>query len=202
MIKEKSQIWANISKGLGKCFARLPFQPSVYSWLTLPTAFIALLFMIHHHIFTSTIIFLIAGLLDLIDGAVARHTQQQSHRGAFLDGSLDRFIDFFLIFGYFWLPIQTPWWSLGQWIAAAIFFAIMPSFEVAYANHRKAVDDPEEKIIWRILNRGEMYTIMLLIPLISIISPVWAGYLLVILVVLSFITTLQTFFTTLKLAKD
>ena len=158
--------------------------------------------MTHHHIFTSTIIFLLAGLLDLVDGAVARHTQQQSHRGAFLDGSLDRFIDFFLIFGYFWLPIYTPWWSLGQWIAAAIFFAIMPSFEVAYANHRKAVDDPEEKIIWRILNRGEMYTIMLLIPLISIISPIWSGYLLVFLVVLSFITTLQTFFTTLKLAKD
>ena len=202
MIKEKSQTWANISKQLGIIFSKLPFKPNFYSWLTLPTAFIALLFMVHHHIFTSTIIFLLAGLLDLLDGAVARHTGQQSHRGAFLDGSLDRFIDFFLIYGYFWLPIHTPWLPLGHWIAGAIFFAIMPSFEVAYANHRKAVYDPEEKIIWRILNRGEMYTIMLLIPLISIISPTWSGYILVVLVILSLITTLQTLFTTLNLAKS
>ena len=77
----------------------------------------------------------------------------------------------------------------------------MPSFEVAYANHRQAVPDPEEKIIWRIMNRGEMYFFMLLIPLVSLVSSVWAGYLLIALVALSFITTLQTFFSTLYIAK-
>ena len=60
--------------------------------------------------------------------------------------------------------------------------------------------DPDEKIIWRLLNRGEMYTIMLLIPLLSMISATWSGYLLVILVVLSLITTLQTLFSTLHKA--
>ncbi|QLH43711.1 MAG: CDP-alcohol phosphatidyltransferase family protein [Coxiellaceae bacterium] len=144
---------------------------------------------------------MVAGLFDVVDGAVARHRRQTSHAGAFLDGSLDRFIDFFLIFGYFWLPIATPWLTLGQWIALAIFFAIMPSFEVAYANHRRAVHDPDEKIIWRILNRGEMYVLMLLIPILSIFSQRWSGYFLVVLVMLSAITTLQTLINTMRLAK-
>jgi phosphatidylglycerophosphate synthase len=201
MIKEKSKTWAKFSAQLGYIFSHLPFRPNYYTWLTLPIAFIGLLAIINRLVISGVLLFLIAGLLDIIDGAVARHTQQASHAGAFLDGSLDRFIDFFLIFSYFWLAIETPWMALSHWITAAIFFAIMPSFEVAYANHRRAVNDPEEKLIWRILNRGEMYILMLLIPLFSLINPKWAGYLLVILVILSVITTLQTLVTTLRLAR-
>lgn len=200
MIKEKSQTWANISAYLGKTFSYLPLQPNFYSWSTVPTALAGMICMSYQHIFSGIILFLLSGLLDLIDGAVARHTKQSSHRGAFLDGSLDRFIDFFLIFSFFWIPMHTPWMTQSQWICCAIFFALMPTFEVAYANHRKAVDDPDEKIIWRILNRGEMYAIMLLIPLLSLVSPYLSGYLLVFLVFMSFVTTLQTIFATLRLA--
>lgn len=201
MIKEKSKTWAYISAQLGIIFSKLPFPPNCYTWLTVPIAALGMISLIYDGIWLGISFFLLAGILDLIDGAVARSLNKTSHYGAFLDGSLDRFIDFMLIFSYFWLPIQTPWLSLGQWLCAAIFFAIMPSFEVAYANHRKAVDDPEEKIIWRILNRGEMYFLMLLIPIFSLYSQIWAGYLLVILIMLSIITTFQTLFTTLRIAK-
>jgi archaetidylinositol phosphate synthase len=201
MIKEKSKTWAAASMKLGATFGRLPMSPDFYSWMTFPIALLGLLLLAKHHIFTGIIVFLLSGLLDLVDGAVARHTGKQSCRGAFLDGSLDRFIDFFLIFSYFWMNITTPWMEPSRWICMAVFLAIMPSFEVAYANHRQAVPDPEEKIIWRILNRGEMYFIMLVIPLLSLISAKWAGYLLVVLVILSLITTLQTFFATLYIAK-
>lgn len=202
MIKEKSKTWAKISAKLGHIFSHLPFPPNYYTWLTLPTAFVAMLLIIKGYVISGVVLFSVAGLLDVIDGAVARHTQRVSHAGAFLDGSLDRFIDFFVIFSYFWLPIATPWLPIGHWICIAIFFAIMPSFEVAYANHRRAVADPDEKLIWRILNRGEMYVLMLLIPLFALHDPAWAGYLLIALVVLSFITTLQTLFSTMRLAKN
>lgn len=202
MIKEKSKTWAFISAQIGAIFSNLPFSPNCYTWLTLPAAIIGLLFMVYHHIAMGVIFFALAGILDLIDGALARHLNQTTHGGAFLDGSLDRFVDFLLIFSYFWLPMQTPFFTLGQWISIAYFFAIMPSFIVAYANHRRAVEDPEEKIIWRILNRGEMYIMMLFIPILCQVSPKWAGYLLIALVTLSIITTLQTIFLTMRLATD
>lgn len=200
MIKEKSKTWASISQFLGRCASALPFSPNFYTWLTIPIAFVGMTFIIYSAIWPGIFSFILAGFLDLIDGALARHIKRTSNQGAFLDGSLDRFIDFALIFSYFWLSIETVWLPLSQWICLAIFFAIMPSFEVAYANHRKAVIDPDEKIIWRILNRGEMFVLMLLIPIVSLHSPAWAGYLLIALVALSFITTLQTIFTTLHLS--
>lgn len=197
MIKEKSTTWALISTKLGMLFSKLPLHPNHYTLLTVPIAFVGLLAIISGYVIMGVILFIVAGVLDLVDGALARHTNQVSHAGAFLDGSLDRFIDFFLIFSYFWLPIHTLWFTLGEWISIAIFFAIMPSFIVAYANHRRAVADPEEKIIWRILNRGEMYVLMLLIPIVARSNAIWAGYLLITLVVLSIITTLQTIIATM-----
>lgn len=196
MIKEKSKTWAKLSANIGTAFSRLPLSPNFYTLITIPTAFFGMLALIKQNIIAGILLFLLAGFFDIVDGALARSTNRTSYAGAFLDGSLDRFIDFMLIFSYFWLPIHTPGLTLGQWICMAIFFAIMPSFEVAYANHRRAVIDPDEKIIWRILNRGEMYIIMLLIPLLSTRSPLWAGYLLIALVVLSAITTLQTLVST------
>lgn len=201
MIKEKSKTWAAISHRLGLFFTRLPFSPNTYSWLTILPALLGLFVIVEGFLITGILLFLTAGLLDLADGAVARHRDQATAAGAFLDGSLDRVVDFLLIFSYLWVAIETPWMSLAHWVAAAVFFALMPSFEVAYANHRQAVDDPQETIIWRILHRGEMYFLMLLVLLLAKFSAVWAGYCLVFLVILSAITTLQTFFTTLYLAK-
>lgn len=201
MIKEKSATWQIISEQLGCLFAKLPLRPNFYTWMTLPVGALGLYAFINQHILAGILCFILAGVLDLIDGAVARDTQNTSPLGAFLDGSFDRFIDFFLIFSYLWLPIHTPLFALDKWVMLALFFAIMPSFEVAYANHRGALDDPEEKINWRFLNRGEMYVLMSLIPLLSNFNPNWAGYTLVALVILSALTTLQTLYHPLRLSK-
>ena len=202
MIKEKSNAWAAFSRQLGFIFAKLPFPPNTYTWLTVPVTFAGLLAIVYQHIGLGIWLFLLSGVLDLIDGAVARQTNRTSFSGAFLDGTIDRFIDFFVIFSFFWLSITTPFFAKGQWICITVFLAIMPSFVVAYANHRRAVDDPEEKLIWRILNRGEMYFLMLLVIFVSRFNSAWAGYLLLVLVTLSFITTLQTLFLTMRLSKS
>ncbi|MBY0543914.1 MAG: CDP-alcohol phosphatidyltransferase family protein [Gammaproteobacteria bacterium] len=201
MIKEKLPFWGTLSGAIGNIFSYLPFRPNTYTWLTVIVAGIGLVAIILHHVGLGLALFIVAGVLDIIDGGLARHLGLASPAGAFLDGSLDRFVDFAVIFSYFWLPIQAPWLSLGEWVAIAVFVAIIPSFEVAYANHRKAVDDPNEVKIWRILNRGEMYPLMLAVILASKYSPVVAGWFLVVWVVLALITTFQTLYIALKLAK-
>lgn len=199
MIKEKWKTWDTISAKIGDIFDNLPFSPNFYSCMTLPTALFGMIAIIEGWVGTGVLLFSIAGLLDLVDGAIARKRGLVSKAGAFLDGSIDRFVDFFLLYSYFWISLNMPWLSVGQWIAISMFVVIMPSFEVAYANHRQAVDDPDEKIIWRIFNRGEMYILMLLIPLISMVSATFAGYLFMILIFFSLVTTLQTFFETLTI---
>lgn len=201
MIKEKCVWWRNFSDQLGQRMLRLPITANGYTWLTFVFGILGYIFIAHNFSVTGLVFFILAGLFDVVDGAVARAGGKSSHYGAFLDGSLDRFVDFFVIFSYFKLAIVTPYWSLGAWVAIAIFCAIMPSFEVAYANHRKAVDDPDETKIWRILNRGEMYPLMLLVILVSLFQPIWAGYVLAFWVIVAAITTLQTVYLALRLAE-
>ena len=203
MIKEHSKTWINLSIKIGQFFAQFSITPNTYTWLTLLPAVLGFFAIVYGYLLTGVGLFILAGLLDLVDGAVARHIGKASRYGAFLDGSLDRIVDFLLIFSYLWLPIQVPNWGLevNAWVVIAVYAAILPSFEVAYANHRQAVDDPNETVIWRILHRGEMYVLMLLIPFLAAFSAVWSGYVLILLTVLSVVTTLQTFFSTLYHAK-
>jgi phosphatidylglycerophosphate synthase len=200
MIKEKSKVWRAFSMNLGDFFNQLPLGPNFYTWSTVPFACFGFAAIVAGKTALGLILFIIAGLLDLVDGAVARRRKITSGYGAFLDGSVDRVVDFLVIFSYFWCNIATPWLPLGQWIAIAVFVALMPSFEVAYANHRKAVDDPHETKIWRIFNRGEMYFFMMLTILLSQWFPLMAGYVLVFMVVVSAVTTIQTFVMSLYLA--
>lgn len=201
MIKEKCVWWRRFSEQLGQSLSKFPITANGYTWLTLMLGVLGYVGIAYAFTLTGLFFFILAGFLDIADGAVARASGKSSAYGAFLDGSLDRFVDFLVIFSYFKLAIVTPYWSLGAWVAIAVFCAIMPSFEVAYANHRKAVDDPDETKIWRILNRGEMYPLMLLVILVSVFQPMWAGYVLAFWVSLAAITTVQTVYLALRLAQ-
>lgn len=193
MLKEKWQSWSRISLAIGKFLSRFPFPPNFYTWLTVFPAVFGLIAVVRNQPIFGFTFFLISGLLDIVDGSLARYTNKTTTYGAFLDGSLDRLVDLLLLFSYFWLPLYGIGLSVEKWICLGCFGMIMPSFEVAYANHRGLVPDPTETIIWRILNRGEMYPLMLAIVLFSQWSAMFASYLLVIFVVLSAITTIQTF---------
>ena len=121
--------------------------------------------------------------------------------GFFHKVEFDRFIDFILIFCYFFFDIQTSWFDKSCWICLASFVVILPSFNVAYANHRHAVNSDDEKLIWRLMNRGEMYLVMLLVMIVSLFHSVYAGYILMTLVGLSTITIIQTIMGTIYHAR-
>lgn len=203
MIKEKLAFWKVTSKALGRFFDKvLPFSPWHYTISSGVAAAIAIVFAYNHNYFTTIFLFFIAAFCDIIDGAVARHQNKSSHLGAYIDGVMDRFVDFAILFSFFFFNIKTPWMDLGAWISIASFVVILPSFNVAYANHRKAVKDDDETLIWRIMNRGEIFTLLLL----TLITAVWnayiAGYLLILLILLCSITIIQTIYTTIYHAKS
>lgn len=75
--------------------------------------------------------------------------------------------------------IKAFYLSLDQLICITSFVVILPSFIVAYANHRGAVSDDNETLIWRVMNRGEMLFFMIGILIISLFSSYWAGVLLI-----------------------
>lgn len=73
-----------------------------------------------------------SGILDLLDGSLARRTAQASRRGAFLDSVIDRYAEFltFLGLGIFFVDSATPWML---WV---IVFGLFGSLMVSYTRAR------------------------------------------------------------------
>lgn len=202
MIKEKLLFWRKLSNNIGRTFDKcLPFSPNHYTLFSGIAAVTAIFCAYFHSYFGTIFLFIIAACCDIIDGAVARHRNAASALGAYIDGVMDRFVDFAILFSFFFFNIHTPFMSLALWISIASFVVILPSFNVAYANHRKAVKDDDETLIWRIMNRGEIFVFMLLILISSIFNSLLAGYLLILLVLLCTITIFQTIAATIYHAK-
>ena len=198
MIKEKSKTWQKTSILLGKFFAAYsPLPAGFYTINSLILATIAIFCSYFQYHVIAILLFLLAGIFDVIDGSVARARNKASNLGAFVDGTIDRFVDFAIIFSYFFCDITAFYLSLEQLICIASFVVILPSFIVAYANHRGAVSDDNETLIWRVMNRGEMLFFMIGILVTSLFSSYWAGILLNLLIFLSILTIIQTIFLTI-----
>jgi phosphatidylglycerophosphate synthase len=81
------------------------------------------------HLAAGTWTYVLAGMLDVLDGRLARATGQQSQAGAFLDSVADRWGELFVFSGFAWYLRDTPW--LG-----AVMLAVAGSMMVSYTRAR------------------------------------------------------------------
>jgi phosphatidylglycerophosphate synthase len=68
---------------------------------------------------------LASGMLDALDGRLARFRGQASRAGAALDSVLDRYVDFALLAG-------LGWFYRGSWVLLFVLLAILGAFLVPY----------------------------------------------------------------------
>jgi phosphatidylglycerophosphate synthase len=81
------------------------------------------------HFAMGTWLYVSAGILDLMDGRLARETNQQSVAGAFLDSVLDRWAELFVFAGFAW-QLQ------GTYAMLATLLALGGSMMVSYTRAR------------------------------------------------------------------
>ena len=183
---------------IAKVLSKIPISADAWTWLAMIPAVIGfyfIAFLPHTAIHTGAgvLLFLVSGFMDGIDGGIARIRGKPTKLGAFMDGTLDRFVDFLVFYSFVFLALPAFILSVEHWVMLMIFFGIMPSFICAYANHRGAVDDPNEKVVWRILHRAEMIGLLLIALAVSTSSPLISMYILTGVVILSIVTTAQSF---------
>jgi len=126
-------------------FARLGLNPNALSMMALALALCGFLALWRSLLILGLILFLLSGFMDMVDGAVARATGQSTQLGAFLDGVLDRYVEFLLILGLMAYLGQGAelFLPMGFWIVLLIFGSLMTTFVRAYADHRGLVKDPD-----------------------------------------------------------
>jgi len=70
--------------------AKTPITPSAITWFGFLLAAGAAVLITTRHLFAAGFVVLLAGFFDILDGALARRTNQTTRFGAVLDSTLDR----------------------------------------------------------------------------------------------------------------
>jgi archaetidylinositol phosphate synthase len=119
-----------LERGLVKVLPRDPNVLTITSLIiTLPTPYLVVLHQYWVYIVTLVLLTLASGL-DMLDGLVARYWGRSSRLGAFLDSTLDRYVDFIALVDL-WLMINSDTLS-----TALLLLAILGSLMTSYARAR------------------------------------------------------------------
>lgn len=128
------RVFGPLVRLIARGFIRLGISPNAISVLAFLLGLCAaiVLFLFHGYIIYAVLVFC-AGLLDGVDGEVARQTKQMSVTGGFLDSMLDRLVDVIVLFPFLWLPNPLPQFGPTVWW---VTLAITGSLLVSYARSR------------------------------------------------------------------
>lgn len=122
-----------VTQPIAELLARTPISPNTITWLGFLVTLGAAALIITGHLFAAGFVVLIAGFLDMLDGALARHTNQASRFGALLDSTLDRLSDGFLLLSILVLYLLREQSSIEAFI---VVLALIGSLLVSYIRAR------------------------------------------------------------------
>jgi CDP-diacylglycerol--glycerol-3-phosphate 3-phosphatidyltransferase len=155
-------------------------------------------------IVAGMVVFLLGGMMDILDGRVARETGLASKFGSFYDSTLDRvseIVVYFSLYAYF-RPLPSFWW-----VGYVVILAMVGSLMVSYTRAKAEALGVECKV--GTMQRPERVVLLgvggLLIPVFDVIALEWryAPLLLALglIAVLANITALERIYSVYKVAR-
>lgn len=192
MALKSSKAGAHFQKTAGSLFARLPFSANQITVFSLLLALVGFFFAYARSPLLSLLFFILSGAADAIDGAVARAKKEVSARGAYIDGIMDRLVEFLLLLSLAMFTLPTIIAPALVWLVLILFFGTcMTSFATAYADHRKAADALKIARQPGILPRAERLLLLFAALALAPLLPLASSAILLAAAALSFITFAQ-----------
>lgn len=113
-----------LDKPLEPVAKRIPFSPNAISLTGFFITSLAAL-AIPYNLAAGGFLILLGGAFDLLDGVVARTNGKSSRFGAFLDSTLDRYSDSFILLGIAWYffdkgNIALVWFTAGVLVGSLL----------------------------------------------------------------------------------
>ena len=174
--------------------ARLGLSPNTWTLLSLVPALLGLAALVMHQLAYGLVLFALSAFIDIVDGTVARATNQATDRGAFIDGVVDRYVELLLYIGLLLYVGRGGFLNLPKeaWFMVLMFGALMTSFVRAYADHRGIVTDPDElKRMGGLLERLERLMLLYAGMFLGLFNTEWLMAVIAITAVLANATVLQ-----------
>lgn len=143
------RLFADAASPFVKSLARAGVKADQLSWTGFGLAVVAGLFAGFRVFIAAGIVYLFAGVFDLLDGALARRTARPDAGGAFLDSLLDRAGEAAIHAG---AAIAFAWW--GWWVGVlAVVLSLSGSYLTSYARARAEGLGVSLEEVW--FGRGE-----------------------------------------------
>ena len=174
--------------------AALGISPNAWTLISLVPALAGLWALVMHHLALGLVLFALSAFIDIVDGTVARVTNQVTDKGAFIDGVVDRYVELMLYLGLLIYVGRGEFLGLQNeaWIVLLIFGGLMTSFVRAYADHRGIVKDPGElKRMGGLLERLERLMLLYFGMFLGLFNTQWLMMIIVLTAFLANATALQ-----------
>ena len=165
--------------------SRTPITPSAITWFGFLLTVGAAALIITGHLLAAGFVVLIAGFFDMLDGALARRTNQATRFGAVLDSTLDRLSEAVLLLGILVLYAREQ--SITGILLVSV--ALIGSLLVSYIRARAEALGLECQV--GLFTRAERVIVLALGLLLSQIDYAFLFIALAIIVVFSFFTVGQ-----------
>ncbi|WP_409199957.1 archaetidylinositol phosphate synthase [Methanobrevibacter sp. DSM 116169] len=177
-----------LTKILNPLAKALNINPNI---ITIISPFIALLsayFYAEGLLILGAVVILFSGFFDVIDGAIARYHNRTSEFGAFLDSTMDRFSDAIVIIG-------LVFGGYCSWLVGILL--VHSALTVSYVRARA-----ESKGVIANVGIAERAVRLIFIAFASFVafftSQIYFEYIMIFLVILSYITVAQRIYYTYK----
>ena len=199
MLDLNRHLFGGLEKKIATTFSPIPITPDQWTLISVLFAMGSAYFLANENFILAIIMFIIAGFLDLVDGAVARYRNIAKKSGAYLDTIIDRYVEGFLFFGMIFLPLPKILLPSYCWIILALFGSLITDYVKAAAKEKNLV--PEE-LKGGLLSRGERIILIILSLVLGIFNFTWMVYILIILAIFTNFTAFQRIELNVRLKSD
>jgi len=128
MLYKKRKYFKDLRRNIGKALVRIPISPNQWTISSLILAVILFYFLVNQEFLISFVVCIITISIDMIDGAVARVSNKATKFGAYLDTIIDRFIEFFIIFGFLFAGYTSFIFSSQAWLMVLLFGSMISTY--------------------------------------------------------------------------
>jgi len=124
---------------LAKGLIKIGVTPNLATFFMLCFAILSFIWIsIFQNLLIFSILVFITGIMDGVDGSIARLTERASKFGAFFDSVMDRISEFFIFFGLIIFNWNIYLWNFFD-MKLIIFIAYLISFMISYCRARAEV---------------------------------------------------------------
>lgn len=191
MLYKKRKYFKSLSSKIGETLVRVPMSPNQWTVSSLVLAVILFYFLINQEFLISFIVCIFAVSIDMVDGAVARASNRVTKFGAYLDTTIDRFVEFFIIFGLFFVGYPDFILSPQAWLMILFFGSMMSTYSKPAAFEKGLIN--KESKGGGILEHTDRLLLFIVIILLSYFSLQYATYLIVLTSILALVSFAQRF---------